>query len=258
MRVPTESDVADAPAADPDGDSATGQAAANDTPLEKVTGKSIEEPPAAAAPRRERKVSFLGGKLTLNVYDHPVIGDPEAPHIIVEMVSYDCPHCRKMHRIVQKGLRRYGNQLAVLIMTVPLEWKCNRLITDPKASHPGACTTSRMAVAVANLNPAAFAKFHDWLMADEEKPPAQAKIVAKAFEMVDREQLRELSQGGTLNEQISKYIDLVATLQTMKSSGKKVGGLPIQILGDEVMSGMAESADDVYRAWEQNLGIKPL
>ena len=35
-------------------------------------------------------------------------------------------------------------------------------------------------------------------------------------------------------------------------------GLPIQILGDEVMSGSVEKADDVYKAWEKNLGIKPL
>jgi uncharacterized membrane protein len=53
------------------------------------------------APSHERFVEFLRGKLKLDVYKHPHIGSPEAPHIMVELFSYDCPHCRKMHRVIE-------------------------------------------------------------------------------------------------------------------------------------------------------------
>ena len=49
---------------------------------------------------QQRIVEFLNGSLKLDVYKHALIGSPEAPHVMIEMVSYDCPHCREMHRTV--------------------------------------------------------------------------------------------------------------------------------------------------------------
>ena len=50
-------------------------------------------------------------------------------------------------------------------------------------------------------------------------------------------------------------VDLFGTLQ--KQSGKKDFGLPVQILGDHVMSGSVEHEEDVFKAWEEHLGVKP-
>jgi hypothetical protein len=142
-------------------------------------------------------------------------------------------------------------------LPLPLESKCNRLVTDPKASHPGACTIARMALAVADIKPAVFRLFHDMLMNDEKNPPTQANAVAKAYSMVDTLKLRKLTSGDKLNKQIGKIVDLYGSLQQQHASDKSFG-LPVQILGDEVMSGSVEKADDVYKAWEKNLGVKPL
>ncbi|HJQ78546.1 MAG TPA: vitamin K epoxide reductase family protein, partial [Lacipirellulaceae bacterium] len=90
---------------------------------EPPTNGSNGTSPSAAEP--ERLVKFLGGKLTLDVYKHPLIGSPNAPHVMVEMISYDCPHCRKMHGIMKKGLARYGDELAIIVMPIPFEKGCN-------------------------------------------------------------------------------------------------------------------------------------
>jgi hypothetical protein len=203
---------------------------------------------------RERIVEFLNGSLKLDVYKHALIGSPEAPHVMIEMVSYDCPHCREMHRIVERGLARYGSQLAVLIMPIPLEMRCNRLITDPKASHQGACSTARMALGVAAIRPQAFERFHNWLMADKEKPPRADKIIAQAYGTVDRARLSSLSNGPDLNRQIKEYIELYARL-AQRAGGNNKFGLPVQILGSHIMSGKAEKESDVYEAWEKHLGV---
>lgn len=216
------------------------------------------DPPSLSdtGPQLERLVKFLGGNLTLDVYKHPLLGSPEAPNVIVEMVSYDCPHCRKMHKTMKRALARYGGQVAMIVMVVPLETSCNKLITDPAGSHPGACSTARMALGVATLNPKAFPRFHDWLMADEEKPPSRDRIIARAYGLADRSRLRELSGSEELRKQVAEYVDLFARL-TNRESGKKSFGLPVQILGDHVMSGSVEKASDVYKAWEEHLGVKP-
>jgi hypothetical protein len=42
-----------------------------------------------------------------------------------------------------------------------------------------------------------------------------------------------------------------------KRSGDAKFGLPIQILGDQVMHGSVEHEEDVFKAWEKNLGVTP-
>jgi protein-disulfide isomerase len=202
-------------------------------------------------------VNFLGGKLTLDVYKHPLIGSPNAPHVMVEMVSYDCPHCRKMHATIEKGLARYRDQLAIIVLPIPFEKGCNKLMTTDAGSHPGACVTARLAVGIAEVRPPQFVKFHDWLMSgDEEKPPALAKALPKAYELAGRDRLRTYIRGEEVNKQIAQYVDLYSKLRGAPGASSDFG-LPVQILGDKVMSGSVEKEEDVFKAWEEHLGVKP-
>jgi uncharacterized membrane protein len=223
-----------------------------------AANSGASEPPPAepVAPARERLVKFLGGKLTLDVYKHPLIGSPEAPHIAIEMVSYDCPHCRKMYAIVEDALARYGDQVALLIMPIPLDVECNKLITDPTISHRGACGTARIAISLAKLNPSAFRGFHDFLMTGKDKPPPMELIIPKANRLVDPDKLQKYSRGPEVKKQLEGYVDLFGRLQASSQGGNSFG-LPVQILGDKVMSGSVEKPEDVFKAWEENLGVKP-
>jgi uncharacterized membrane protein/thiol-disulfide isomerase/thioredoxin len=209
-----------------------------------------------AGPSKERIVKFLGGKLSLDVYKNPIIGNPEAPHIAIEMVSYDCPHCRKMYPMLQHALDRYGDQVAILVMMSPLDSDCNKLVTDPAASHQGACEIAKLALGIAKVNPAAFATFHDFLMADKDKPPTVQSALPRAYLIADRDQVRAFTHSTEADKQIEGYVDLYAELQKMNSSNKNFG-LPIQILGDYVMSGSVEHEEDLFKAWEEHLGVKP-
>jgi hypothetical protein len=267
MRIPTEpDDQGDNPAMDStdSGVIAARYEEPDDRPTTNAAdeqGNAVEDPPLVdpepeAEPQPERLVSFLEGKLTLDVYKHPHLGSPEAPHVVVEMVSYNCKHCRATHRTMKRALSRYGDQVAVIVMIIPFERGCNKMLTSAATSHRGACTTARMALGVASLKPAGFAKFHDWLMADEEEPPALDRVIARAYGIVSRESLRELSGGEQLKKQIDGYINLFATL-SKQNAGNKQFGLPVQILGDHVMSGTVEKPADLYSAWEEHLGVKP-
>jgi uncharacterized membrane protein len=223
----------------------------------KESAKNTAAKNTKPEPQRERKVKLLGGKLTLDVYKHPYIGNPEAPHVVAELVSYDCPHCRKMHRTMKQCMTRYGDQVCMIVLVVPLEKGCNRLFKTSEGSHAGACTTARMALGIAKIRPQSFGRFHDYLMSGKkDKPPALDAIIVKAYNTVDREKLRQLRTSDELTRQIGSTVDLFDTL-TKQHKGKKSFGLPVQIVGDEVMSGSVEKSDDVYKFWEKNLGVKP-
>jgi uncharacterized membrane protein/protein-disulfide isomerase len=219
--------------------------------------ESTPAQPVSAQPKLERKVKLLGGKLTLDVYKHPLIGSPDAPNIVVEMISYDCPHCRKTHKLLKQALARYGDQVALVVLVVPMENSCNRLITDSSASHPGACTTARMALGVARLKPGSFGRFHDFLMSgNKDKPPSLDSIIAKAYNTADRTRLRELRTSNELDKEIAANVNLYDSLRK-QHKGEKEFGLPVQIIGDHIMTGGIEKADDLYKAWEEHLGVKP-
>lgn len=262
MRVPSESET-DGAAANINEATQKNAGAASDTENTSTPSAAAKAddagaaPSSASPPARQRLVKFLGGKLTLDVYKHPLIGSPEAPHIVIEMVSYDCPHCRKMHPMVEDALARYGDQVAVLVMPVPLDKDCNKLITDPTISHPGACGTARMVIGLAKLAPGDFAKFHDFLMAGKEKPPEMGKIIPKAYGFVNADRLRELTRGPEVNKQLAGYVDLYGQLSQQSHGGAKTFGLPVQILGDYVVSGEVEKPEDVFKAWEEHLGVTP-
>jgi hypothetical protein len=161
-----------------------------------------------------------------------------------------------MHSIIKRAASRYGEQVAIIVIPIPMEKGCNKLITDPATSKPGACTTARMSLGVARLKPYAFARFHDWLMADKDEPPRLDAIIAKSYGLVDRNKLRELRNSEKLDKQIAQYVDLYANL-LKQHTGDKTFGLPVQILGDHLLTGSVEKADEVFKAWEEHLGVKP-
>jgi len=266
MRIP--------PSTDDDKSSSTGPAKDNSetasnskenvADASKDAGKSASDKSASAAqantspaePAKRRLLKVLDGKLTLDVYQHPVIGSPDAPHIAIEMASYDCNHCRKTAPRMQHALDRYGDQVALLVMLIPMESECNKLLTDPSASKPGACQTVKLALGISRLNQAGFAPFHEFVMSTKDKPPEIGKIISKAYTLTDRTQLRELTQKDEVAKQIEKYVDLYGRLQKQYADNPKFG-LPVQILGDYVMTGEVEKEEDIFKAWEEHLGVKP-
>jgi hypothetical protein len=161
-----------------------------------------------------------------------------------------------MHRMVQKALARYGNQVAVVILPYPQEMECNKEVVKSAASITGACATARMALGVAALEPAKFAKFHDWLMADKEKPPSPTQAVQRGYTTVGRDRMKALSRDA-LHKQIAQYVDLYVKVKATTPDPSKVG-LPLMVIGDQVVSGMHESDEKLFRLWEDNLGVKPV
>jgi uncharacterized membrane protein/protein-disulfide isomerase len=222
----------------------------------KVPAKAVEA--KSDAPALSRKVTFLNGTLTIDMYQQAVLGSPTAPHVVIEMVDYACPHCRAMHQTVERAIERYGDQLAIVIMPMPLELECNKQMDKTEPAHYGACKLARLALGVSEVDPGAFADFHNWMMADKDKVPPIDRAIAKAYRLVDQKKLSEHVKSDEINQRIQKNISLYTALATQQAKDGKPFGLPIQILGDEVVSGDLVSGEELLTKWETTLGIKPL
>ncbi|MEX2317035.1 MAG: vitamin K epoxide reductase family protein [Pirellulales bacterium] len=251
-KIPTESSAND-----------PGVRTASDMQPNKVDEKSASSTPAEpdavtpavadVGPPRKRVVALLDGKLSLDIYRHPVLGSPEAPHVVVEFVSYDCPHCHHMAKIVRRALDRYGNKVAVVVLVIPSGIECNKEITSAANSVSGSCTTARMALSVARLAPEKFANFHDWLMDPKDKPPSQATVVQKAYNTVSRERIMNLSKDD-FQKQVNQNIDLFNAIAAEK--GGKKPGLPLLILGKKTISGTPANEETFISSWAEYLGLE--
>jgi protein-disulfide isomerase len=232
--------------------------AAASTANDREASKTEDRRPIADAPQLKREMTFLDGKVRINVYDEAVLGSPEAKYVVVELMDYTCPHCRKMHPHIREAMERYGDQLAIVIMPVPLELECNKRVTATDPLHRGACKLARLALAVAKIDPGAFIDYHNFLLSDEEKPPTSSQAVVRAFHLVPREQLSKLTSSPSLNSRIEKYQNLFQTLAAQHTSKETTFGLPVQIVGDTVLTGGTMTSEEMFEAWEKELGIKPL
>ena len=44
-------------------------------------------------------------EIVLESGEFPVLGPPDAPHLVVVLADYTCPHCRKLHGMLTEARR---------------------------------------------------------------------------------------------------------------------------------------------------------
>lgn len=62
----------------------------------------------------------------------PLAGSPDATYVVSVLFDYKCPHCQRLHFMLDEAIRRYGGKLAFALCPTPLNRQCNPYI-------PGMC-----------------------------------------------------------------------------------------------------------------------
>ena len=169
---------------------------------EKVIARTVTKP-VAAAPVKQRLVVVAGNKFSLNTRHWPLLGDPDAKYVFVEMFDYTCPHCRHTHQAIEGAFNRFGDDLAVIALPVPLERSCND--ASKGTGHVGACDQAKLAVAVWRCDRSKFREFHHWMF-DATRTTAQARSKAEA--LVGKEKLTAELALPYAAQYVSKHVDL--------------------------------------------------
>lgn len=110
---------------------------------------AIVQSTSKADPPR-RMVSFpssgSGGSTSLDSRRWPILGDPDAKYICVEMFDYTCPHCRATQPAIQAIFQKYGRDFALIALPVPLNRQCNGAVQVTEAAHKDACKIAELAI----------------------------------------------------------------------------------------------------------------
>lgn len=157
-------------------------------------------------PRRFIKII---GNTKLDVRQWPLIGNPDAKYVFVEMFDYTCPHCRDMHHEINTTLKKFGKDLAVITMQVPLSMSCNNQVGSTEAAHRDACQLANFAISVWRLEPKKYHAYHDWLF-----KPTHARTAAaarqRAVEIVGEQRLQKLLSKRVPQNFIASHVKLYA------------------------------------------------
>ena len=213
-------------------------------PQKTVARRTKTEP---AKETTKRLVSFkYGSRLTqLNVRHWPLIGNPKAKYVFVEMFDYTCPQCRNTHKAIDGAFKQYGNDLAIVVLPVPLDAKCNSSVRTTNAKHAEACEVSRIAVAVWRCQPSKFKQFHDWMF---EAPIARTAFQARDFgaKLIGKEKLDKELAKPYASQYIGKHVQLYQRIGA--------GTVPKLIFPERTLVGEISSPTTLVNMIEQNLG----
>ncbi len=234
-------------------------------PAEPETTAAVEEPPvlepsrfrvaeipdrtAATAPTGAdrtdpRSPSIRDGRVVLDPNDHPVLGRPDAKHVVVELFDYTCKHCRALHHHLQRAREQLGNEFAIVVLPMPMNSDCNQFVDYTHPDHRQACDYARLALAVWETDPAAFETYHHWLL-EAERPPSVSEATDRAERLIGQEALRSELQRSSVDRRILGYTRFYAQVGS--------GGVPKLLIGKHAVTLQSVSPERVMELLQRYL-----
>jgi hypothetical protein len=186
--------------------------------------------------------------LLVDVSKLPVLGDPRAEHIMVELLDYTCHHCRKFHPMMESVVHRYSGQVAIVVRLCALSPKCNLNVTKKTRVHDKACEYAKLSLAVWRMNPQKFPEFHNWLM-DSDKIPSLSVANQRAVQLVGPEVIWREVKSDAVRSMLEENNQLFHETKR---------GLPILLTTFGATSGVPKSVEQMYGALESHLGLHPI
>lgn len=208
-------------------------------------------PPAVAPAKPSRKHSLHEGKFVFELHEAPMIGRPDAPHIAVTLFDYTCAHCRTQHGLLKRVQASFGNDLAIVLLPMPLDASCNPLLSRTNPDHVNACAYARIGMAVWRTRPEVMMAYENWFF-EPVKPRPVAEVRAKAIEVTGRADFDAVLADPWIDNWLKLGIDL------FKANWDRTGHnfLPMLNIGPVLSAGQIKSEAELYGLLEQHLGLK--
>ena len=159
--------------------------------LQFPASPSMELPPSPNAHLiGPRTLSLYTNQFLIRFDEVPMLGSPDAPHVIVCLLDYTCTHCRALHPILVRMSQQFSNQLGIVCLPVTLSSQCNPFIPQANLhADTNSCVYARLGLAVWRAKPEAHRQFEDWMFA-KVKPPPVAEAENYAAQLVGADKLK--------------------------------------------------------------------
>jgi len=184
----------------------------------------------------------------------PMVGSPDAPYVVTLLFDYTCPHCQRMHFILNEVVRRYDGKLAFALCPAPLDRQCNPYITRDVEEFKDSCELSKTGLAVWVARHEALPAFEDWMFSfesgDRWRPRRLDAARAKAVELVGQAEFDAAWADPWIDGYLQTSIQVYG--QTIQSGH---GGVPKLVFGSRWVIPEPYSADDLVSILQDSLAV---
>lgn len=160
----------------------------------------------------------------------PILGSPKASHIVTVLFDYQCPHCQKLHFMLDEVTRRYNGKLAFALCPTPLNTQCNTFISKDVEAFKNSCELAKIGLTVWFANHEMFSTFENWMFSFDTgskwQPRSLESTKEKAIELIGKE---DFDKSWT-DPKVEKYMQTsIQIFGKTIQNGK--GGIPKLIYG---------------------------
>ena len=192
----------------------------------------------------------------LSAQELPVIGDPDAPHVITLLFDWQCSHCRQLHLMLPDVVEQMYGKAAFICCPISLSRECNPLVPLSSTDRfTGSCKLLHIGLALWRTDPALFQRYEEWYWGDPAKgwnPPGVEQATQFAQDLIGADRLETAMN----DEWIDSYLQTVLQVFGRTSSGGR-SAVPRMIYGGDWLIPEADDATGLATLVESLIDQKP-
>ncbi len=196
-----------------------------------------------------RELVFLKGELRFRISEVPVIGDPNAPTVVVKYFDYTCKSCRTMHDQLSAIQEQFPGQLAVVMLPCPLDRDCNPF-GPPGTAHRDACQYARLGLAVWRADATKFREFHDELFHRQGRTTV-AEARELAVKLVGDAALKKALEDPWIRANLRSTFAIYRRMSAQNPRMPK-----LVLTGVVVMHGLARDQNELTQVLQDQAGLR--
>ena len=184
----------------------------------------------------------------------PMVGSEDAPFVVTLLFDYQCPHCQKIHFMLDELVRRYAGKLSFVLCPTPLNSQCNPYIPRDVDAYKNSCELAKIGLAVWLADRVAFPDFENWMFAFESgdgwQPRSLEVVKAKAVELIGNAKFDTTYA----DPWIGHYLQYCIQVYGQTIQGGK-GGIPKLVFGSRWVIPEPLNADELILILQKSLAL---
>jgi uncharacterized membrane protein/protein-disulfide isomerase len=215
-----------------------------------MAGSQAAFTPAAVYRSGESRENLLA----IDPHTAPLVGSPDAPHVLTLLFDYKCPHCQQLHFMLDEVIRRYDGKLAFVLCPTPLNTRCNPYVPRDVDEFADSCELAKVALAVWVAKREAFPAFNRWMFSmesgDRWQPRSLDAAKGKAIELVGAAKFDAASADSWIGQYLQTCIRVYGN--TIQDNNNAV---PKLVFGSHWVIPKPNDADDLILILQDSLGV---
>ena len=181
----------------------------------------------------------------------PLVGSPDARYLVTLLFDYKCPHCQRLHFMLDEAVRRYGGKLAFALCPAPLNRQCNPYILQDVDAFNDSCELAKVSLAVWVAKREAFPAFDHWMFSldsgDIWHPRSLDAARARAVELVGAAKF----EAARADPWINRYLQ--ASIRIYGDTGGNA--IPKLVFGPRWVTPQPNDADGLVAILQSSLSV---